>query len=667
MKKTKLLVCLAMVLVCLGALAMPAFAASGWMSECKPYQYTSATEYAPTSADGFTVGGKEYYEGYVFYNWYQTSLSQALYNLKGEYKTFEFDIGRVDGTTVAPSKLYVYKEGLIDEEIDLSATALKTHIKLDVEGVDSLKLICETQGHYYDVYYGVFNGKWTASGKTAAAVKSDAWIDDCPPYEASNAEFFYNKDDRAIVMAGDEYGDAVRMYLWNPARTATISYNLNNNYKSFSFVFGHVDNTTRAHGTLTVKLDGEIVKTVTLHPDSLPVPVKVNLTGADQMILELTSSNALNTYDIYYGIGNGKFVSKGAVNGVYLNDSEITFSADKRTHQLKADVRPRDAKNKKVTWTSSDTSVATVSSNGKVMAVGAGTAEIKVTTADGEYEAVCKVTAPEGVNYLKIGTQPKTTYTKSGKMASVCVGATGDGLKYQWYVKNAGASSYVKSSVTTAAYSVKMNSTTKNRLAYCVVTDRYGVSVKTKTVVMRMAATITSQPKSVTVAKGVTAKVTVGAVGDGLTYRWYYKNAGSSGYTYTDAFKGKTYSVAMNSSRNGRQVLCRVYDKYGNMVQSNAVKLVMKNPLKITKQPVSVTVAKGKTAKVTFKATGDGLIYRWYYKDRGMSSYTRTDSFKGNSYSMPMTAARNGRQVLCRVYDKYGNVVQTKAVSLRMK
>ena len=32
-----------------------------------------------------------------------------------------------------------------------------------------------------------------------------------------------------------------------------------------------------------------------------------------------------------------------------------------------------------------------------------------------------------------------------------------------------------------------------------------------------------------------------------------------------------------------------------------------------TKQPVSVTVANGETAITTVEATGDSLIYTWYY------------------------------------------------------
>ena len=86
---------------------------------------------------------------------------------------------------------------------------------------------------------------------------------------------------------------------------------------------------------------------------------------------------------------------------------------------------------------------------------------------------------------------------------------------------------------------------------------------------------ITSQPNSVQVQKGELAKVTVKATGDGLTYKWYYKNLGDSEYSYTSTFKGNTYSVEMNDTRNGRKVFCKITDKYGNSVKSDTVELLM--------------------------------------------------------------------------------------------
>ena len=92
----------------------------------------------------------------------------------------------------------------------------------------------------------------------------------------------------------------------------------------------------------------------------------------------------------------------------------------------------------------------------------------------------------------------------------------------------------------------------------------------------------------------------------------------------------------------------------------------MGNPATITTQPKSVTVKSGATAKVTVAATGDGLSYKWYFKDKGASSFSLTTSFTGNTYSVPMTSARSGRQLYCVVTDKYGNSVKSNTVTINM-
>ena len=155
------------------------------------------------------------------------------------------------------------------------------------------------------------------------------------------------------------------------------------------------------------------------------------------------------------------------------------------------------------------------------------------------------------------------------------------------------------------------------------------------------------------------------AEGEGLVYKWYYRNRGAKKFVRTTTFKGATYSIEMNASRTGRQVYCVVEDMFGNVVTTKTVTLSMK--ARIATQPKSVTVASGKLAKVTVKAQGEGLKYTWYYKDRGSKKFVKTSSFTGSSYYVYMNSARNGRQVYCVVTDRFGNTVTAKTVSLNKK
>ena len=266
----------------------------------------------------------------------------------------------------------------------------------------------------------------------------------------------------------------------------------------------------------------------------------------------------------------------------------------------------------------------------------------------------------------KITKQPVSIIVSNGKTAKVTVTASGEGLKYQWYFKDKGNDKfYLTNSFTSNTYSVTMNATRASRQVYCKITDKYGNSVTTNVVTLHIKPTITKQPKTVAVQSGKQAKVTVSAVGTGLTYKWYYKDKGASKFALTNSFKGDSYYIEMNGTRAGRQVYCVITDKYGNSVKTNTVTLGM--AVKITKQPTSVTVANGKTAKVTVSASGEGRTYKWYFKDKGSSKFYLTTSFTGSTYSVTMNNARAGRQVYCIITDKYGNSVKTNTVTLNKR
>ena len=130
----------------------------------------------------------------------------------------------------------------------------------------------------------------------------------------------------------------------------------------------------------------------------------------------------------------------------------------------------------------------------------------------------------------------------------------GSNLAYQWYYFDTTENAFIASSIQSRTYSLEVNNETVGRQIYCVITDENGNSVQTETVTINMVTSlsITEQPTDVTVADGETAKTTVVAEGDGLTYQWYVRNADSTEFSkssVTDA----TYSYVMNASKSGRK------------------------------------------------------------------------------------------------------------------
>ncbi len=199
----------------------------------------------------------------------------------------------------------------------------------------------------------------------------------------------------------------------------------------------------------------------------------------------------------------------------------------------------------------------------------------RVYDADGNMVHQSKtVRLREAVSLTK---QPATAnYAKKGATVKVTIKASGDGLKYAWYVKNDGATKYSKSSITSATYSVTMSSKVKGRRVYCIVTDKYGKTVQSKTFILREGVSVTSVPATSHYAKnGATVKVSIKASGDGLKYTWYIKNANGTKYSKS-SITSATYSAKMSSSVNGRRIYCVVTDKYGNVVQTKTMILKKK-------------------------------------------------------------------------------------------
>lgn len=112
---------------------------------------------------------------------------------------------------------------------------------------------------------------------------------------------------------------------------------------------------------------------------------------------------AVGTYQVSFSNENGEsekvdvpgFKTKPiVVSGVKLNKESTNLEVGSN-ETLNATVSPSTATNKNISFQSSDSEVAKVDNNGKVTAIKAGTADITVTTEDGNKTATCSVTVTE--------------------------------------------------------------------------------------------------------------------------------------------------------------------------------------------------------------------------------------------------------------------------------
>ena len=96
------------------------------------------------------------------------------------------------------------------------------------------------------------------------------------------------------------------------------------------------------------------------------------------------------------------------VTGVSISKSSLTLYTG-QTETLSAQVKPDDATDTRLTWSSSDKTVATVA-NGKVTALKAGSTQIRVTSFEGGFQAVCNLTVKQHVTGLDLSHSTRTIY-----------------------------------------------------------------------------------------------------------------------------------------------------------------------------------------------------------------------------------------------------------------
>ncbi|BAU26732.1 S-layer family protein [Aneurinibacillus soli] len=157
------------------------------------------------------------------------------------------------------------------------------------------------------------------------------------------------------------------------------------------------------------------------------------------------------SYVAYMDVGNSakatvmKFVPPVAVTSVALNKNTLTLTAGGATGSLTATVSPDNATNKKVTWSSSNSTVATVDANGVVTPKAAGTSTITVTTEDGNQIATCVVTVQAALSDLTVSegalqpafstTQDTYSVDVTNDVTSITVAATAADPQYKVFIK----------------------------------------------------------------------------------------------------------------------------------------------------------------------------------------------------------------------------------------
>lgn len=179
-------------------------------------------------------------------------------------------------------------------------------------------------------------------------------------------------------------------------------------------------------GTVTAVADGEAVITVTTKDGNKTATAKVTVKSTDEKPAD-----------------EKPVVKKVSKVAITLNGQTVkgTLKAKVgKSYSFKTTVTPKDAANKKVTWKSSNTKVATVNSSGKVKVKKAGKATITATAKDGSKKSA-KITLNASKNKVKVSKVAikgnKTMKVKKSQTLKVTVTpATADNTKVTWKSSN---------------------------------------------------------------------------------------------------------------------------------------------------------------------------------------------------------------------------------------
>lgn len=126
----------------------------------KPYEIKNGKVFDGTSAEGFTVSGQKYNNGFKLTGMSISNQSYALFNTSGK-STLSFDVGHIDGTGDALLDLGIYLNDSYVKTVDVTATQGVRHVEIDLRGANVVKLHFLSEAGYFSGEYGFFNVQLT--------------------------------------------------------------------------------------------------------------------------------------------------------------------------------------------------------------------------------------------------------------------------------------------------------------------------------------------------------------------------------------------------------------------------------------------------------------------------------------------------------------------------
>ena len=323
---------------------------------------------------------------------------------------------------------------------------------------------------------------------------------------------------------------------------------------------------------------------------------------------------------------------------VSLNKTKATIEQGK-TLTLKPTFNPSTFPNKAVSWNSSNTSVATVSSDGIVTGVGAGTAKITCVAMTGSY-ATCKVT----VGYVSLDkTEAVVEKTKTLTLTPTVYPSSLTDKSVTWKSS--------KTSVATVSSDGVVTGVKAGTATITCTSNATGLSTTCQVTVGYVKLDMTE----VTIAKGKTTTLTPTVYPSALTDKsvtWESSNTKVATVTSAGKVKGVkagTATITCTSNVTGLSTTCQVTVVGVSLSKSEAVIEKTKTlTLKATVSPSTFT-----DKSVTWESSNT--------KVATVSSSGKVTGVKAGTATITCTSTATGASATCQVTVGYVKLDKTEA------
>lgn len=272
-------------------------------------------------------------------------------------------------------------------------------------------------------------------------------------------------------------------------------------------------------------------------------------------------------------------------------------------------VEPSDAENKKVTYLSSDTSVATIDENGVVTALKGGSCVIEVTTEECQLTAACTIAVKEYVSDISLSETDK--FMNVGATGTLIATVSADTATNRNVVWSSSDNSvcYVDGSGNISAKGVG------NAVITATAADGSGVSATCIVKVVNPVTGIDVEPGTVRLLVGDSQKVTANIYPEDATVKSVTWTSSNESIATVDEdgevfalSSGKVKITATSQDGNDIKGICWVYVTPGVNISS----------LRINSKDIYMLTGRSRKLSVIVRPAVNTDSYQWYSSDTGI-------------------------------------------------